>query len=327
MKRHVNVPVFVPHMGCPNQCVFCNQRLISGKNCFSVDSVRREIEVVLSTTGDAVCEIAFFGGSFTGIERGLMIELLDMASEYVASGQAVGIRMSTRPDYISSDIVEILARYPVTCVELGVQSMSDRVLNACRRGHKASDTERAFALLRSASIPVVGQMMIGLPEASSQDEIYCAEVICKMGAVGTRIYPTLVFRGTELEELYENGHYVPLTVSEAVERSKSVLDVFVRHGVPCLRIGLCESENLHSDTSYVAGPNHSAIGELVMSRLYRDRIFDALPATAETIGPVIIKVTVQPIACPLVTVSELSSYTLKSRSTGTTFLQKTRIAS
>ena len=160
--------------------------------------------------------------------------------------------------------------------------MSDRVLNACRRGHKASDTERAFALLRSASIPVVGQMMIGLPEASSQDEISCAEVICKMGAVGTRIYPTLVFRGTELEELYENGHYVPLTVSEAVERSKSVLDVFVRHGVPCLRIGLCESENLHSDTSYVAGPNHSEIGELVMSRFYRDRIFDALPATAET---------------------------------------------
>lgn len=274
MKRnHVNIPVFIPHLGCPNMCVFCNQRAISGVSRFIPEMAREEIDKVFSTiSADTECEIAFFGGSFTGIERKLMIDLLDIAEEYVRNGKVSGIRMSTRPDYINDDIINILIKYTVSAVELGVQSFSDNVLIGCKRGHNAEITVRAFNLLNQARIASVGQMMIGLPGSTLEDEINCAENICKLGATAARIYPTIVFKDTELYEMTLRGNYVPLTLEEAVERSTSVLEVFIERGVDCLRIGLCDSENLHSDSSYYAGPNHPSLGELVYSEVIYRRI-------------------------------------------------------
>ena len=292
MSGHVNIPIFVPHMGCPNQCVFCNQRVISGRECFSVSIVRQSIESILTTVKDADCEIAFFGGSFTGIERTLMLDLLELAEEYVSFGRVMGIRMSTRPDYVSPDIIKILKNYTISCVEIGVQSMDDSVLSCLKRGHTHLDTERAFALLKEAGIPVVGQMMIGLPGATEDSEIDCARTICRMGAVAARIYPTLVFRDTELADWVRYGAYHPLSEEEAIRRTKNVYEVFLAEGVPCLRIGLCESENLHSDSTYLAGPNHSAMGEMVMSAVYRERVFQSMPST-DTKGKTLV------IHCPL----------------------------
>ena len=277
-KNHVNIPIFIPHLGCPNSCVFCNQRFISGVEEFVPEKVREEIETVLAsvrTTG-AECEIAFFGGSFTGIDRELMISLLDLAEEYVKSGDVSGIRMSTRPDYIDDEIIRILKEYTVSAVELGIQSFDDMVLAASKRGHTADDSRRAMKLLRSAEFDTVGQMMIGLPASTLESEIECAREICRLGASAARIYPTIVFRGTELSACTDSGEYRPLTVSEAVSRSADVLEVFLEHSVECLRIGLCESENLHSDTSYYKGPNHPSIGELVYSEIYRRRLFNEL---------------------------------------------------
>lgn len=271
--RHINIPVFIPHLGCPNQCIFCNQRLISGTYEFDEDVVCRTIDRVLSTaSSDDECEIAFFGGSFTGIDRALMVRLLDLAQGYVASGKIVGIRMSTRPDYISEEIIEILKRYTVTFVELGIQTMNDSVLSYLKRGHSVRDTEKATELLVANGIKFVGQMMVGLPSATLEDEIGCAKRICELGASGARIYPTLVFRNTELEDITAHGLYSPLTLDEAVDRAAAVLSVFDSHGVECIRIGLCDSDNLHSDTSFVAGPNSPSIGEMVKSRVYFSKI-------------------------------------------------------
>lgn len=277
MKRHVNVPIFVPHLGCPNQCVFCNQHSISGRTDFSLDAVRQEIETVLSTSGNMNCEIAFFGGSFTGIERQLMISLLNLAENYVENERVSGIRMSTRPDYITPEIIEILSDYSVSAIEIGVQSMNDSVLQKLKRGHTTEDTRRAFQLLRDAEISTVGQMMVGLPFSTAEDELQCAEDICALGASAARIYPTVVFKGTELFHHFSEGTYSPLSVEEAVERAKDVLKIFIKNGVPCIRIGLCENENLHSHDMYAAGPNHSALGELVMSAVYRDFISQRIP--------------------------------------------------
>ena len=278
MKKHVNIPLFIVHMGCPNQCVFCDQRLISGESSFSEQNVRQAIDAALPSIRRAgtQAEIAFFGGSFTGIDRALMQRLLDTAASYVARGDAVGIRLSTRPDYIDGEIVRILSSYPVTAVELGIQSFSDDVLGLCRRGHSAADSVRAAEMLRKAGIPFVGQMMVGLPGSSAQDEIACAERICALGAAGFRVYPTIVFRGTELEQMTVRGEYIPLTVEEAVCRMKRVLAVFDREKIPCLRAGLCESGNLHDPSSYFAGPNHPAIGELARSALMCDRMEAAI---------------------------------------------------
>ena len=274
---HVNIPIFIPHMGCPNQCVFCNQRSISGQRDFCVGDVERQIEAALSTVrqGDEV-EIAFFGGSFTGIDRGLMITLLDIAQRYVRAGKVGSIRLSTRPDYISDEILDILSGYSVRVIELGLQSMDDRVLKASHRGHTAADAEKACRAVVSSGFVLVGQMMIGLPEATEESETETALRIVSLGAAAVRIYPTVVFYDTLLCEMTANGVYKPLTTEVAVARAASVLRIFSQNGIPCIRIGLCATEHLASPEKVLAGPNHPALGELVWNAYYYGELLDAL---------------------------------------------------
>lgn len=290
--KHINVPVFIPHLGCPNMCVFCNQRAISGVSSFIPDMAQAVIDETLATVSqDSECEIAFFGGSFTGIDRELMISLLELAERYVADGRVCGIRMSTRPDYIDDEIIGILRGYTISAVELGIQSFSEKVLAVSRRGHTIDASRRAMTKLVDAGFRTVGQMMIGLPASELNDEIECASEICRLGAYGSRIYPTIVFRDTELYDMTISGEYKPLSVDEAVERSAAALDVFVNNGVECLRIGLCDSENLHSDKAYYAGPNHPALGELVYGELYYKRICKELDSLKPKAGePLIIEI-------------------------------------
>jgi len=277
-KNHRNIPIFIPHLGCPNMCVFCNQRSISGKQSFCRDSVKREIDEALSTIEkDAEVEIAYFGGSFTGIDRELMIYLLDVAEEYIknpreGSARVTGIRMSTRPDYINGEIMEILSNYHIKTVELGLQSMRDEVLISSKRGHTALDAEKACRLIKDAGYSLIGQMMIGLPGSTLEDEIYTAKKICEMGADGARIYPTVVFYDTELSEMAARGEYDMLSIDDAVMRSKEVLKIFDKNNVECIRIGLCASDNLLDEEKVMGGANHPALGELVMGEEYFDRM-------------------------------------------------------
>lgn len=264
-------------MGCPNQCVFCNQRSISGHLDFSLDDTRLEIETALSTVSDECeTEIAFFGGSFTGIDRSLMIDLLDIAQGYIDAGRVSSIRLSTRPDYINDEILDILSSYGVKTIELGLQSMDQAVLDACKRGHDASCAEAACRKIKKRGFSLIGQMMIGLPNSNTEKEVMTAQRICDMGADGARIYPTVVFYETELCDMMQRGEYAPLELLDAVQRTKSALSVFVQRGVPCIRVGLCAGENLSSPETVCGGANHSAIGELAMSALYLDKIEEKL---------------------------------------------------
>lgn len=297
--KHINIPVFIPHLGCQNDCVFCNQRTISGTVEFDEKRVTEIIDTALSTSAGAECEIAFFGGSFTGIDRDQMIRLLNIAESYVKDGRVTGIRMSTRPDYIDDEIIGILKEYTVTQVELGIQSMSDKILAASHRGHTAKDTENACRLLTDAGFDFVGQMMIGLPLSTVADEIETAMAICDMGCVGSRIYPTIIFKDTALDLMYKNGEYSPLSLEEAVTRSASVLEVFVERGVKCLRIGLCDSENLHSESTYSAGPSDPSIGEAVIGRLF----FERVRREAERLAPLDGRTLV--VECPRGSVSKI----------------------
>lgn len=279
--RHVNIPIFIPHLGCPNDCVFCNQRSISGHGDFDITTVRREIDEALATidAGDE-CEIAFFGGSFTGIDRDLMVALLDIAEEYVQSnGRRVkSIRLSTRPDYISDEILDILSRYSVKTIELGLQSMDDGVLDASRRGHDAATAKKACRLIKQRDFMLVGQMMIGLPLSSEASEIMTARMICELGADAARVYPTVVFYDTELCLMAKRGDYAPLDIGDAISRCASVLDIFDSYGVPCIRVGLCASDNLFDEDKVYGGANHAAIGELSMNELYYRRICKRIDA-------------------------------------------------
>ena len=269
MKKHANIPIFIPHLGCPNQCVFCNQRTISGVRQFDADSIIYIIESSLSTlSADTDVEIAFFGGSFTGIDRELMEKLLSIAYTYVKDGKVTGIRCSTRPDYIDREILCVLKKYGVNVIELGLQSVDDSVLSATKRGHTFFAEKEACRLIVEAGFKLVGQMMIGLPESDEQSELKTADFIISSGASGARIYPTVVFKDTDLCNMAKTGEYQPLSLEEAVRRSAQVMAKFINAGVEVIRVGLCSTENLTSEDTYYAGPNHAAIGELVENEIY-----------------------------------------------------------
>lgn len=273
MTRHVNVPVFIPHLGCPNQCVFCNQRSITGVAEFDVASLKTVIDAALETVeSDAEVEIAFFGGSFTGIDYDLMCELLDIAHTYVSSGRVQSIRCSTRPDYINPNILETLKRYGVKTIELGLQSASDEVLELTKRGHTFESEWMACKSIVESGFSLVGQMMVGLPGSTPESEAQTARFIVSTGAAAARIYPTVVFKDTELCYMAECGVYTPLSVEDAITRSARVFRIFKDAGVEVIRIGLCSSDNLSSEDTYYAGPNHPALGELVESEYYYDLI-------------------------------------------------------
>ena len=276
--KHINIPIFVPHAGCPHDCVFCNQKKITGKDSFDISLVEREIEAALSTVdfSNSYVEIAFFGGSFTGIDRKLMLSLLEISDKFVNIGKVSGVRCSTRPDYIDNEILSILKEHHVKTIEIGVQSMNDRVLELSERGHSAADTERACRLIVESGFELVGQMMTGLPSSTLEDELETARKICALGASAARIYPTVVFWDTALYTLQISGKYIPLSIDEAVKRSADIIDIFVSAGVDILRVGLCENEGLHLDKGIYSGAFHPALGEMCFSEYYFKKIVGTL---------------------------------------------------
>lgn len=280
MKKHVNIPIFIPHYGCPNDCVFCNQRKITGKKCYSRENVIEEIETALSTIDKANTdiELAFFGGSFTAIPRDEMLGLLELSDIFLKRGDIQSVRLSTRPDAISVEILDILRSHGVKTVELGLQSFSDTVLEASRRGHTAAQSEDACRLIKYYGFELVGQMMIGLPSSSVEDEILTATKICQSGCDGVRIYPTVVFPDTALMDMKNKGLYVPLTNSEAITRTAKVIEVLARFPIKIIRIGLCANETLAG--SEFADNYHPSIGELSLSRYYRGEM-EALLSSAQ----------------------------------------------
>ena len=242
-----------------------------------MDTLVGQIESVLATVKpDTECEIAFFGGSFTGIDRDRMIKLLALAEKYVKAGRVSSIRLSTRPDYIDDEILSVLSRYSVRHIELGLQSMDDNVLAATRRGHTAKQAEDACRAVVRAGFSLVGQMMIALPGANAESEIKTAQKICELGASAVRIYPTVVFYDTPLCEMAQHGAYTPLSVEEAIERTAPVLQIFRARALPCIRVGLCATESLTSPEAVYAGPNHPALGEMIIGECLYQKVKDAV---------------------------------------------------
>lgn len=270
--KHINIPIFIPHLGCPNDCAFCNQRSISGKKSFDISSVRQEIEAALKTAGQCTAEIAFFGGSFTGIDRKLMTDLLEIAEDYVKNGSVQSIRLSTRPDYISDEILEILKRYSVRHIELGIQSMDNSVLKASKRGHTPEHSINACKKIKEYGFVLGGQMMIGLPSSTGESERMTAQMICDMGAEESRIYPIVVLKNTLLSEMAQNGSYPLLSGDELVKRTADVLEIFRQNGVRVLRVGLHSGEDLNTGSDIAGGFYHPAMGELVENELFFRKI-------------------------------------------------------
>ena len=268
MKKS-NIAIFVPHLGCKNDCSFCNQRVITGRQAQPApDDVRRSVETALAYGG--VYEIAFFGGSFTAVDRHYTTALLEAAAPYVDGKTVTGIRISTRPDAVDEEVLSVLKSYHVTSVELGAQSMSDRVLRLNGRGHSAQAVRDAACRVRKAGFSLGLQMMTGLYGDTDAGAIYTAKEFIALHPDTVRIYPTVVLPHTKLAALYENGQYVPQTLEEAVALCARLYAMFTKNGIRVIRMGLHAEQSMQQ--AKLAGAYHPAFGELVASRVLRDRI-------------------------------------------------------
>ena len=289
MKKHITIPLFIPHAGCPNQCIFCNQHIVTGKgeknDIYRINtqvnggdsvpdsnSIAETVRIYLSTAAvSTVKELAFFGGSFTGLPGTVQEKLLTEAYTYKKNGTIDAIRLSTRPDYISSEILSRLKNFNVDTVELGVQSFDDTVLTAAKRGHLASASFAAIDLLKKEGFSFVIQLLPGLPGESYKSAVASARTAVSLAPGGVRIYPAVVLKDTPMEVMYRNGAYQPLTIDTAVTLCAELTEMFNTHSIPILKTGIHPLSDLGTG-SVVAGPYHPAFGFLVRSRVRRNEL-------------------------------------------------------
>ena len=283
MKKQYIIPIFVPHFGCPNDCIFCNQKSISGqKNNMTKEKAKKIIEDYLKNIKleEAQIEIAFFGGSFTAIEPEKQEELLQLAYEYIKTKQVQSIRISTRPDAIDKNILKRLKKYKVETIELGVQSTNDYILKRANRGHTYEDVKKASKLIRRYGFKLGHQMMVGLPESTRADEINTAKDLIKLKPKMVRIYPVLVIKNTKLAEEYEKGIYEPVTLTQAIETCKELVRMFDNKKIEIIRIGLQNTDEItdpeKEKSEVVAGPFHPAFRQLVESAMWYGAVLEKI---------------------------------------------------
>lgn len=269
---HSNISIFVPHVGCPHMCSFCNQQTITGVQNIPHDKdVKRICSEAMNDIEDySNTEIAFFGGSFTAVPRDYMIELLKASHEFLGQGKFKGIRISTRPDCINEEILEILKQYGVTAIELGAQSMCNHVLQANDRGHTAEDICNASQLIKAYEFELGLQMMTGLYMSSKSDDIYTMNEIIKLAPHTVRIYPVAVLENTKLAELYRSGSYKLISFDEMTDLCSYMLSCFYMAGIRVIRCGLHASETVERDI--VAGFYHPAFREICESEVCKTAV-------------------------------------------------------
>ena len=274
------LPVFVPHWGCPHACVFCNQRRISGAampaRAEDVKKAIQEAAAFLPKGGKR--QLAFYGGSFTAIPVKEQEALLGAAKEALDRGEIDAVRLSTRPDAIDETVLSRLKAFGVETIELGAQSMDNKVLQLAGRGHTAHDVERASELIKAAGFRLILQMMTGLPGSSDESDAETARRLIALKPDGVRIYPTVIVRDTALFDMWQAGEYEEHTVEDAVRVCAKIVPLFEQAGIPIIRLGLNPTEEL-SGGAAAGGAYHPALGELVKSRILLEKARALLKGT------------------------------------------------
>ncbi len=283
------LPIFIPHAGCPHQCVFCNQKTISGQKTAAESGAREQIARWLQWLRPSLSnEAAFYGGSFTALDSGLQERLLLLTDELRERGLIGSVRISTRPDYIDGEKLQLLRRHGVRVVELGVQSLDDKVLQAAGRGHTAADVVKAVELLRDYDFQIGLQLMVGMPLQSFDSLRQSIMQAVRLQPDLARIYPLLVIKDTPLAESWLKGDFQPLSLAEAIRQSAWAYDELTRNGIKVIRVGLQPDDELRAPGNILAGPFHPAMGELVQSFLLRERLTTQLLAVKGA-GQIIIR--------------------------------------
>ncbi|UCD88784.1 MAG: radical SAM protein [Desulfobacterales bacterium] len=274
------IPIFIPHRGCPHHCVFCNQAAITGTTpgSFTVESLRLLIEAFIKFKGKQRqhVQVAFYGGNFLGLNKDTIRLFLDESTTFVKKGLIHSVRFSTRPDTINEKSLDFIKEYPISTIEIGLQSMDDQVLALSNRGHTANDTEKAVALLQNRKYEMGLQMMVGLPGDNEAKSLATAQKMVEFSPAFIRIYPTLVLENSLLASWYQKGKYTPWSLHRCVTLVKKIYLLFQYNKIPVIRMGLQASEDFDKGSIVVAGPYHPAFGHLVHSAVFFDKAKEAL---------------------------------------------------
>jgi histone acetyltransferase (RNA polymerase elongator complex component) len=300
-EKPLVIPIFIPHSGCPHQCAFCNQSIIAQKAGPLPDhsEIQETVHHYLKFKGRRkMVEIAFFGGNFLGLDPRIIVGLLEQIQPYIREKKIDGIRFSTRPDTITKERLELIAPYPVSAVEIGVQSMNDAVLSASKRGHKRLDTAKAMTLLKQIPVKIGVQVMAGLPKDNEISLLESTREIAGLCPDFARIYPLMVLKGSRMEKWYAEGRYQPLALAEAVQMVKHMYRIFRRAGVEVVRMGLQASDMMEDPSMVLAGPWHPAFGHLVFSEIMYDMVCERLDQGPDLLNSGEIGLRVHPRAVP-----------------------------
>jgi len=299
-NRPFIIPVFLPHYGCPHRCIFCNQSNITGvKQPFLAPQRLREwIKEYLTFKGKKrhPVQIAFYGGNFLGLKADEITRLLKEAAGFVKAGSVDSVRFSTRPDTINTERLDVIKPYPVSTIELGVQSMDDQVLTSAKRGHKAQDTEKAVALLKTSKYKIGLQMMVGLPGDNEAKALATGRKIASLNPDFVRIYPTIVLANSPLARWYQDGTYAPWPLERCVTLVKNLYMLFASKNIPVIRMGLQPSDDLEVGSTILAGPFHPAFGHLVYSEIFLDKAVTVLKSKKSNLDTITLKVHPQNIS-------------------------------
>lgn len=270
MSKNYNIPIFIPEAACPSKCIYCDQKVITGKKKLPTkEDIISEIEKRTKTfSKPAHIELAFFGGNFTGLNLEEQEYYLKIGLEFFEKGIINGIRISTRPDYINEEILRFLKNYPLETIEIGAQSFDDQVLIACGRKYGSLEIYRACKFIRSFGFKLGVQIMLGLPESNKDKELLSVEQAINLGAAELRIYPLLILKNSEIEKLYAKGEYMPLTLNETIERVKEIILLAEQSNVAIIKVGLQITDELKRN--FVAGPLFPSIREMAISEIWLD---------------------------------------------------------
>ncbi len=275
MVKPLVIPIFIPHSGCPHQCAFCNQSIITNQKSKlpDKDQIDNIITQYLQYKGKRErVELAFFGGNFLGLSHKDILKLLRIVNPYIIKNKINGVRFSTRPDTINPQTLDLISSFRISAIELGVQSMNNRVLLKSRRGHTAGDTIKAVELLKKYFFKIGVQVMIGLPGDNEDSLLKSTKQVAELKPDFARIYPLMVLKGSLMEQWYKKGLYKPLRLEESVKLVKQMYQIFNAADIDVIRMGLQASDMMEDESMVLAGPWHPAFGHLVFSRIFYDMI-------------------------------------------------------
>ena len=281
MKNHAIIPIFIPHLGCPHKCVFCDQKAITSAAApVSEEEVIRTAETYLSTLqgSGAAIEMSFFGGSFTGIPLQQQKSYLAIARRYKEEGRISSIHLSTRPDYIDRRILDNLKEYGTDVIELGVQSFDPQVLRLSERGHSPQQVWEACRLIKEYGFTLGIQLMTGLPGDSYQACMRSAQCTVDIAPAIARIYPTVILKGTPLAKMYLEGSYQPFSPQETLRTATAMYKLLTEAGIRVIRVGLKASDRINDGeaSDVLGGTFHPAFRQLVEGELAKEKIEEAL---------------------------------------------------